>query len=329
MKKVTLKDIANELGVTIGTVSHVLNGIDDISDETKEKVLKTARRLGYISNGSAVALRSGKTNTIAVIIPDISNPHIAHQIKLIEDKLSLLKYSVIILNTNEDEKTEYEAIVTACSKQVDGILLCPCQQSTGNIEFLNNVKIPYLLIGRYFSELDCDYVCADDYKGGNLAGEYLINNGYKNPLYLGAYKYIQASRNRFSGVQEAFKARGIEISEDKYIEVSPKSFDIRSELEEIFQRDDFDSIIAFSDIIAFEVISQAKCTDKYIPVVGFDAVNKHFYMPFHNISVGMSGSGWADKASTALIDKINGKGSRCREFIDVEIFEFNKRQRSN
>ena len=94
MKKVTLKDIANELGVTVGTVSHALNGIDDISEETKARVLEAAERLGYISNGLAASLRSGKTNTVAVIAPDISNPHLAYQIKLIEDmakQLSVLK----------------------------------------------------------------------------------------------------------------------------------------------------------------------------------------------------------------------------------------------
>ena len=125
MKKVTLKDIANELGVTVGTVSHVLNGIDDISEETKLRVLDAARRMGYISNGLAASLRSGKTKTVALIIPDISNPHLAYQTKLIEDKMREQGYSVIILNTNEDERTEEEAIRTACSRQVDGILLCP------------------------------------------------------------------------------------------------------------------------------------------------------------------------------------------------------------
>lgn len=321
MKKVTLKDIASELGVTIGTVSHVLNGIDDISEETKEKVLKTARKLGYISNGSAVSLRSGKTNTIAIIIPDISNPHIAYQIKLIEDKLRSLRYSVIILNTNEDEDTEHEAIVTACSKRVDGILLCPCQKSESNIDFLSKVNVPYLLIGRYFSKLNCDYVCADDIKGGYLAGEYLIKNGYKNPLYLGGYKYIEASTNRFMGVKKAFKEKGLVLPEDRYIEVSTKSFDVRNSLEDIFNScTDCDSIIAFSDLIAFETIPKAK----HKPVIGFDAVGRHMYMPFHNVSIGMTGCGWAEKAATALIDKINGEKSGCRELIDVEIIEFNK-----
>ncbi len=74
MKKVTLKDIAKELNVSVGTVSHALNGLPDISDETKIRVLRTAREMGYVINGAAASLCSGKTNRIAVIVPDISNP---------------------------------------------------------------------------------------------------------------------------------------------------------------------------------------------------------------------------------------------------------------
>ena len=135
MKKVTLKDIANELGVTVGTVSHVLNGINDISEPTRLRVLETAERLGYVSNNAAVSLRSGRTRTVAVIVPDVSNPHIAHQVKLIEERLREARYSVIILNTGEDEASEKEAILTACGKQVDGILLCPTQKSKRNLRF--------------------------------------------------------------------------------------------------------------------------------------------------------------------------------------------------
>lgn len=322
MKKVTLKDIANEVGVTVGAVSHVLNGIDDISEETKERVLDAVDRLGYISNGSAVSLRSGKTNTIAIIIPDISNPHLAYQIKLIEDKMRRFNYSVIILNTNENEKTEHEAIVTACSKQVDGILLCPSQQSLKNIRFMNKLGIPYVLIGRYFADFDTDYVCADDVKGGYLAGEYLIKKGCKNPVYFGSYNYIEPSKNRFCGMCKAFSGNGIHIDESRVIDVSPDARDIDDAIEKLAEKSIvYDSIVAFSDLIGFKIISQIK---KDVPIVCFDAINSHLYMPFYNISVGMVDNGWANKASSVLIDKINGKGKRCKEFIDVKLYEFNK-----
>ena len=322
MKKVTLKDIANELNVTVGTVSHALNGIDDISEQMKQKVLKTAKKMGYISNASAVSLRSGKTNTIAVIVPDISNPHIAYQIKLIEDKMKEHNCSVIILNTNEDEETEYQAIKTACSKQVDGILLCPCQKTKDNIEFLEKIEVPYALIGRYFSEINNDYVCADDFAGGYIAGKYLLDNGCKNPSYVGAYKYIESSINRFEGLKKAFFEQGINIENDNFIEISPKAENMYGIVEQIFnQNKNCDSIVAFSDIIAFEIMSEVK--NKNILVIGFDAINSHLYMPFHSISVGMEKGGWADKASEIILKKINGESEKVQELIPVKIFEFN------
>lgn len=325
MKKVTLKDIANELGVTIGTVSHVMNGIDDISEETKVKVLDTAKKMGYIANTAAVSLRSGKTNTIAVIAPDISNPHLAHQVKLIEDKLKSKKYSVIILNTNEDEEEEYNAIVTAASKQVDGIMLCPAMHSTKNIEFLNNIGIPYILIGRFFQDFNTDYVCADDIKGGYLAGKYLLENGYKNPLYIGAYKYVESSTNRFCGLKKAFEENNLPLSDSRFIEISPKVDNVKDILKTLKNESvTFDSIVVFSDLLAFEILHYIKKDYKNLPVIGFDAINTHLHLPFHNISIGMKSGGWATKAASVLLKKINGANDEFREIIDVELFEFNK-----
>lgn len=325
MKKVTLKDIARELNVTVGTVSHVLNGIDDISECTKEKVLETAKKMGYISNSAASSLRSGKTNTIAVIIPDISNPHLSHHIKLIEDRLRELNYTIIIMNTNEDEKTEYNAIITACSKQVDGIMLCPSQHSTSNIEFLQKIEMPFILIERYFSEYDTDYVCPDDEKGGYLAGRYLVSKGCKYPLYIGAYDYIEASKNRFAGLKRAFDEAGIDIHDKRFIKINPTGEDSDRVIEDVIGNMVFDSIAAFSDLLAFKIISLMKETknSKTVPVVGFDALANHLYMPFCNTSVGMVGNGCADIASTALIEKINGNKSRCKKLVDVKLFQFN------
>jgi len=325
MKKVTLKDIAQELNVTIGTVSHVLNGRDDISEETKKKVLETAEKLGYIPNASATSLRSGKTKTIAAIVPDISNPHIAYQIKMIEDKMRLLQYTVLILNTNESEETERDAIITACSKSVDGILLCPSQHSTKNIEFLNGLHIPYVLIGRFFSGFDTDYVCGDDFKSGYILGEYLIKEDCKKPIYIGAYKYIESSWNRYLGMQKAFMEKGICISEDMFVEMEPKSNYVEAVMQKILEdKIPFDSIVAFSDLIAFEIMSKFKSHPMVssVPVVGFDAINTHLCCPGASISVGMVNGGWADKASSILYKKMNGSKKKYHEIIDVKLFEF-------
>ena len=324
MKKVTLKDIANELGVTVGTVSHVLNGIDDISEETKLRVLDAARRMGYISNGLAASLRSGKTKTVALIIPDISNPHLAYQTKLIEDKMQELGYSVIILNTNENEKTEYEAIKTACSRQVDGVLLCPCQKGTANIEFLKGIGVPFALIGRFFADCETDYICADDFKSGYLAGRFLAERGFTHPVFVGAYDYIEPGRNRFLGLCSAMNETGHKMGEDRFVPIDPIVGE-RVSPEKILDGTEFDSVVAFSDVIAFEITPAIK--RKYgesMPIIGFDAIASHLPLPFYNVSVGMVDGGWATKAADVIVAKINGSSETCRETIDVKLFEFNK-----
>ena len=324
MRKVTLKDIARELGVTVGTVSHVLNGVDDVSEATKERVLEAAKRMGYVTNLAASSLRSGKTGTVAVIVPDISNPHIAHQIKLIEDSLRASDYSVIILNTNEEDSEELEAVKFAYAKQVDGILLCPAQKTGESIRFLEKTGIPYLLIGRYFASGVSDYVCADDVKGGKIIGEYLVSCGAKRPIYVGAYKYIEASLNRYLGIKEAFASAGILLPEESFVEISPKT-DKREDIASLLEgRGEFDSVVAFSDILAFEILSYFKKNGiKDIPVCGFDAINRHLYLPFSYASVGMCGDGWAREATEALLKKIDNSTKRVCKLIDVELYTFN------
>lgn len=327
MKKVTLKDIANELGVTIGTVSHVLNGIEDISPAVKEKVLQTAKRLGYIPNSAAIALRAGKTKTIAVIIPYISNPFLAHQVNLIETELKANNYSLMIFNTNEDEEAEHRAIVLAASKQVDGILICPCQATRDNIEFLQKLQIPFLQIGRYYPDLPCDYVGGDDFKGGYLAGQYLYEHGYRKTLYVGEYTHIIPSKMRFDGLSAAFAEHGIAATPfffdwEAQINLFKLDDTIRQALKNV---KDYDSIVASCDLFAMPIISYLKkeMGESMPPVIGFDSINQHLHIPMHHISVSMSNEdGYSKHAVSALLNKINGSTELYQKILDVSIFEY-------
>lgn len=326
MKKVTLKDIANELGVTIGTVSHVLNGIDDISQGVKEKVLETANRLGYIPNSAAIALRAGKTKTIAVIIPYISNPFLAHQVNLIEIELKANNYSLMIFNTNENEETEHNAIVLAASKQVDGILICPCQITRRNIEFLQKLQIPFVQIGRYYPDMPCDYVGGDDFKGGYLAGEYLYERGYRKPLFLGEYNHIVPSRMRHEGVSAAFTKHGIKTINASFFEIETDVFNLEPNIRRTLKNaPDFDSIVASCDLYAMPIISflRQQMGNDIPPVIGFDSINQHLYLPMHHISVSMKNAdGYAKHAVSALLNKINGSTELYQKILDVALFEY-------
>ena len=319
MKKVTLKDIAKKLGISVGAVSHALNGKADISEETKNKIFACAREMGYITNGAAVSLRSGKTHTVAVIVPDISNPHIAYQVKLVEDELRQNGYSTIILNTDEDEAAEKNAITLACSRQVDGILLCPCQRSTASIEYLRQLGIPFVLIGRYFQNEATDYVVSDDVKGGYLAGKYLIQKGCRNPLYVGAFRYIEGSTQRYEGLKRAYEEIGVSLPESGMIEISPKTAPT-DDFVKLLDGKSYDSVVVFSDLLAYGILAALK--NQSVPVVGFDGINTRLPMPFSYCSVGMVSGGWARDAALAILGKIFGKNESVCLAVDVKLYEY-------
>lgn len=324
--RVTLKDIAADVGVTVGTVSHVLNGHDDISEATKKRVLEAAGRLGYVSDGVAGSLRSGKTGTIAVIVPDISNFLISRQIKAIEAEAAKAGYTAVIFNTNEDCETEKQAIRTAYGKRVDGILICPVQSVTdNNVAFLERTGIPFVMFSRFFRDIDTDYVCSDDVKGGYIAAQYLIDRGCRSALFVGADGGLECSEDRYSGVRRAFLDAG--LSEPVLTTADPKGTDGGKVADMYWRsRSEFDSMIIFSDIMAFD-IEAAMLAKGYragdIPIISFDIAHAFMRLPFPHVSVGMVDESLAEKAFSILLRRINGdKSGHIHRLIDVEVIEF-------
>ena len=144
---VTLKDIAAKTGYSVNTVSRALRDKDDIAVETREMIQRTAREMGHVSNTLAASLRLGYTNTIAVILGDISNPHFSIMMKEIEGYAWKAGYTSILFNTNENEELELAAIQSALNKNVDGIIICPAQKTPDNLIYLKESGVPFVLIG--------------------------------------------------------------------------------------------------------------------------------------------------------------------------------------
>ena len=326
-KRVTLKDIAEATGFTITTISHALHNKPDISAPTREHICKVAEEMGYITDSAASSLRSGKTNTISIIVPDISNPHISYQVKKIEKEAKKRNYSTIILNTNEDTEIELEAIITSYKKRVDGILICPTQKNTDNIKYIQKLGIPFILIGRFFDNFDTGYVCCDDFKSGYLAGKHMIENGYKNILYIGTHSYITASSKRFSGIKKAILESNKKINLISYT-INPNSEQDETILPYLKKvQSSFDSMIVFSDMLAFKIMNdkkneQTEYFDK-MPVVSFDTIQYHLPLPFKHTSVGMLQNSWAKDAFRLLYNEMNDiENPQNKILIDVSIKNF-------
>lgn len=280
-RRVTMKDIAAKTGYTVNTVSHALHDKDDISEAAKQVIKAAAEELGYIGDSMAGSLRTGVTRTVAVIIGDISNPHFAILVKELDEAAAENGYCTIVLNTDENPGKELSAIKTAVAKRVDGIIICPTQKDMANIAYLKELGIPYVLVGRHDGESPA--VTMDDRMGGFLATTCLISRGRKRILYLGASECISSEVERREGYCRAMDEGGLSQS-GMLICRAENEAKVKVCLEELFKNGEcpFDSVVAFSDMYAFETIKVLYEKGIKVPedveVIGFDNIQK--FMPF-------------------------------------------------
>lgn len=189
MKKVTIKDVAREAGVSVTLVSFVMNakmGKDGrldcpVNPDTAARVLKVAKKLGYRKNAAAASLRSGRSNTIAVITTDISNKFFAGISRYIEDKAYSYDYTVLFGSSDEDASRLGSVIDTVLSYNVDGIIIAPVAGCGSCIEKALDAKVPVVLLDRDIEGLSgVGKVLLDDVAAGRMATELLMQNGYRH-----------------------------------------------------------------------------------------------------------------------------------------------------
>ncbi len=212
---ITLNDIANKAGVSVSTVSRVLNNKTKkyrISEETEDLILKAAKRLNYRPNQLARGLRLKKTHTIGLIVPDISNPFFAHVTRIIQTHAYQAGYSLIVCNTDEDIETELEQVELLLSKGVDGFIVMPVGTTFSHIKKLMDDSVPLVLLDRSFDDLDTSSVVVDNYTGAYKATEYLISMGHSKIAVIQGLPDTYTNNARVKGYLEALKDAGIEVN---------------------------------------------------------------------------------------------------------------------
>lgn len=214
---VTIQEIAQKTGLSISTVSRVLNNKSEkyrISNLSRKKVLEIARSLNYRPNHVARSLRLKKTDSIALIVPDISNPFFANVTRNIQKKVSGYGYSLIVCNTDENIQIEKEQIELMRRKNVEGFIIMPVGIDFRHLLELKSDKIPLVLLDRSFEELQVDSVAINNYKGGLLATEYLIQNGHRLIAIIQGLEETTTNKKRLEGYLYALKNNRISIYEE-------------------------------------------------------------------------------------------------------------------
>jgi LacI family transcriptional regulator len=218
-KKTTIYDIAKELNITAATVSRALNDNPRISKKTRDLVITTAARLNYKQNRLALALKSGKSKNVGVVVPFINRNFFSSVIRGIEDELYPKGYHVIISQTHEDRDRELKIIQNLLDAQVEGILLSTCfsNNERGNLEPLLKKSTPFIFFDRSLSFANISSATIDDYQGGYDATKHLIDQGCQRIAHFYVDQQIELYKNRLQGYKDALSNNGIDINEEYII----------------------------------------------------------------------------------------------------------------
>lgn len=285
--RTSLKDLAQELGVSIATVSRALHSSPEIGLEMQKRVKELAKRLNYRPNPFAQSLRKEAPKVIGVVVPNLVTHYYAAVLDGIEDEARRAGYSVISANTHEDFKDEQQAIDNFISLHVVGIIACLAQSTTDytHFETLNDMGIPLVFFGRTCMADRFSSVTANGDEAAQQATQHLIDTGSRRIAFIGGPNHLDMVRRRKHGYLEALRDSRIPIDRELVV-CDSIDYDVALQNTiKLLQRPDRpDAIIAFNDILLFAAFNAIKQQHLRIPedvaLIGFtDDVHAQYTTP--------------------------------------------------
>ena len=270
-KNITIKELSKILEVSISTVSKALNDSYEISDSTKERIKAAAKTYNYKPNKLAVNLKSGKTNTIGVVLPSIKNFFMSRVLRGIDSVIAKSNYNIIISITNESFDKEVQSVQTLSNGLVDAIIIAVSEETQIKKDFSHLSKlvgdIPLLMVDRIVNSINCDKVLVDDYNAIFNAVSDLIFEGKKSIALVSSINNLNVGKLRTKGYLAAIQNKQEPIvleGQEGYIE---------SELSKLIESNKIDAIMALdqeSSLAAFRIGKVKKVlNNKEVSIIGY------------------------------------------------------------
>lgn len=272
-KKITLKDIATRAGVSTALVSYVMNGKDKegkVGKKMAATIREIAKELNFKPHYLARSLRSGKSFTIGLVIADISNPFFANIARVVENEAKRFGFTVFYGSSDEDAEKSFDLIDMLHNRAVDGFIIVPTENSQSKIRYLIEENIPFILLDRFFPEIQTNYVSTNNYQASFDACTHLLEMGYKNIGLLGLDSALHHMKERIRGYEDALVTHGIKRNKNCLRKVPLKDISIKTR-EAI---DDMMSKHEPVDAIIFCTYSLAVNALKYINELGIKVPDK-------------------------------------------------------
>ncbi|MBA2383430.1 MAG: LacI family DNA-binding transcriptional regulator [Actinobacteria bacterium] len=253
---VTISDIATHAGVSVGTVSNVVNRPDRVTEATRIRVREAIKTLGWVPNGSAATLRAGQATLVGLIVPDIRNPFFTEVARGAEDMAAANGEAIVICNTDWLLSDERRALEALARQRVRGIIINPAGEDERYLEWLSDRGIALVLLDHRRSAGHVSSVVVDDVLGGRLAGEHLLQLGHRRIALVNGPISIPQCEDRRLGLVAAMSAAGLDQERD-LIEIEVEAMDAPSGLaavEELFGELAPTAVFCANDLLAIGVI---------------------------------------------------------------------------
>ena len=311
----TLSDIADRAGVSVSTVSRVLNNKAQkyrISSETEQRIQQAAEALNYRPNQIARGLRLKKTNTIGLIAPDVSNPFFAYIIKRVQSVAHALGYGLIVCNTDESLDQEIEHLNLLYRNRVDGLIAMPVGTEYAHYLDWTERKIPLVLLDRCFDQMDVDSVVVDNAGGAYAAVEHLILAGHERIAFIQGLPGTYTNTARLEGYRAALRDHGIEYNPQIVVGADFRQENGYMEAKLLLSLSDRPSaIFATSDTITLgalqAIYEEGLSIPRDVSVVMFDDVDFAPYLRCPLTAVRQPKELMGEMAVKMLVDNLSGE----------------------
>jgi len=299
-QRASVKDVAAAAGVSVGTVSNVLNRPDSVAEKTRTKVEQVMVELNFHRNASARQLRAGVSRTVGAIVMDVGNPYYTELARGIEDRLAVDDHTLILCSSDDDPRREARFLRLLAEQGVRGVLVTPMSTTKDRLADLRRLGIPSVLMDT--TSHDHAAVGVDHVSGGRQAIAHLLDQGHRRILFLAGPEELQQTRHRLQGAVDAVRAAGLDVADVLHVINLPtvSANDGQDGLVDALESGwEPTAVFCMNDIVALGAMRELRLRGLSVPadmaVVGYDDnyLAAELMTPLTSVRQPMRQLGWA------------------------------------
>lgn len=317
-KKILISDIAKDLGISVTTVSFILNGKAKekrISEGLTKRVLDHVQKVGYKPNELAKSLRTGKTKIIGLVIEDIANPFFANIARFIESKAYSRGYRIIYCSTDNETDRTIELVQLFRDRHVDGYIITPSEGIADTIQSLLNSQLPLVLFDRYLPNLQTNYVVSDNVKGAYDATAHLAQQGFKRIALVTLYSSQTQMRDRMDGYMRAIDTYKLQPYVKK-VNIGQDEQALIDDFKSFLAEQQPDAIFFATNYLAISGLKAMRQLPNPMPAVASYDDHTLFKLFSPSITaVSQPIEAIADELIRILLNQLDGKGKELKQVV--------------